>query len=229
MRRTGRLAGLGSGVLLVLCLATAAAPADEVAITGVDLFARDSTLVCMVRTTGLPDGPSRETLASGLPSALVFSFSLLDASHRQLLGSLAQVRVEPDLWENTFLVRMPLRDQRVPSLGDVDRELDSVGPFPIAPLDLLPASGPFGLQVQLAVHPLAPAEIERARGLFTGETSYDEPNKREVSVGLGSLIRYFMGNPDKDDWIAVFTTTVQRREDLPVLAQPSRPMPQETP
>jgi len=190
------------GALAFVLLLAFAAGAGEPRIKGVHLAARGSLLVCGVETEGLPDAPSRDTLASGLPSALVLWFTLLDPKGRDLGGTEAQVRIEPDLWENLFQIRTPALDRRVSSLAEVETVLASLDPIPVATLDELHQGVSYRMRVRLAVHPLAPAMIERARGLFTGETRYEDPRRREVSIGLGSLIRTFLGRPDEKDWTA---------------------------
>jgi hypothetical protein len=166
----------------------------------------DSLLVCSLGTHGLPDAPSRETIESGLPSALVLAFTLLDRSGRQVGGSRAEVRIEPDLWEQIFLLRTPLRDHRAGTIEEVERLLSALGPLPVLSRSAMPSISDLRIRVRMAIHPLAPAEIERVHDLLAGESIDGNTGRREVSVGFGSLLRYFLGGEPEEDWIATATS-----------------------
>lgn len=190
--RTARL-----GTALVLAAACSFAPpalADlgAVRITGLEPSRSDTTLDCAVLTGGLPDGRARETLASGLPSSLTLSFVLLDATGRQRADRQAEIRIEPDPWERTFVVRTPSSTQRVAGFDDLALQLLRLGPMSVAPARLLVPNRPMRLRVRLDVHPLAPAEADRAHSLFVGGTSGNGADRREVSTGFGSLLRFFL-------------------------------------
>jgi len=187
---------------------------DDIRIEAVVPSRVDSILVCNLRTRGLPDHPSRETLSSGLPSALVLAFSLVDASGDDLGGSLTEIRIEPDLWEEIMLVRTPLVDRRLASLDEVGELLRHLGPLPVLPMARLPRGLTFRIRVRLAVYPIAPAEIERVHALFGGGPSESEADRREVSVGLSSLVRYFLGDQPDEDWVADATSGPFTRQSL---------------
>jgi hypothetical protein len=175
----------------------------------------DTALVCAVRTSGLPDASSRETLRSGLPSSLVLAFSLLDPSGRERGGTQVEIRVEPDLWEDVLVVRMPSLDRRVTSLEGVASLMARLGPFPVVPVHRLGSAHGHRVRVRLAVHPLAPAEVRRVRALFGGESDPDDPDRREVSAGLGTLLRFFLGRGRGGDWAAEATSSPFTLESLP--------------
>jgi hypothetical protein len=183
----------------------------DVAVLDVTPGELDSLIVCRVATQGLPDPRSAETLESGLPAALVMAFSLLDAEGSEIGRSRVEVRIEPDLWEQVFLIRTPLMDQRVESLEAVTEVLSNLGPLPVLPIGGLDTQSIMRLRLRMAVHPLAATEVERVQILFggkTGEPDEDEEatDRREVSVGFGSLVRYFLrGSPD-ENWVVDVTT-----------------------
>jgi hypothetical protein len=217
------------GVSSILLRASAASGSDPVAIVSVSPAALDSSLVCGVVTRGLPDAPSRETLQSGLPSALVFGFSLLDASGKAVGGSRAEIRIEPDLWEKVVFLRTPIVDHRLTSLGEVQAMLARVNPLPVLPLSRLEPTAPYRLRVRLAVHPLAPSEIRRTRGLITGESDLEDPDRREISVGLDSVLRFFLGPGEEEPWVAEVTSAFFSRHELPeaTLPEPQPAAPEE--
>jgi hypothetical protein len=195
---------------LSMGLATLDAPAgaDDIGIDTIEPALADSTLVCTVRLHGLPDAASRETLESGLPSALVVAFSILDERGREEQISRIDVRIEPDLWEEVLVMRTPLSEWRVSSIEEVAAQLEELGPLPVISMahplvaECVAGEARLRLRARLAVHPLAPTEFERVSEVFGGQGESSDPNRREVSVGLGSLFRYFMrGQPD-EDWVA---------------------------
>lgn len=182
-------------------ISTRAAARDDIGIKALEPSRIDSMLVCMIHTAGLPDRQSRETLRSGLPSAVVLAFSLFDLSGKEIGGTRAEVRIEPDLWEQVLVMRTPLSDHRVGSIDEITSLMTELGPIPVAPLDRLPSTS-MRLTVRMAVHPLAQTEVERVRAIFGGEQRDERTNRREVSVGFGSLLRYFLGSQPDEDWIA---------------------------
>jgi len=205
------------GAVCVCALAGASGARADVSIREVTPSRTDTLLVCTLRTAGLPDARSRETLASGLPSAIVVALTLFDASGHERGTSRAEIRIEPDLWENLFVLRMPTADLRLSSLEEVAAHLAEMSPLPVAPLRLVDAVGALTLRARLAVHPLAPTEKRRVHALFGGGT--DEPDRREVSVGLGSLVRYFLGRSPDETWRASASSEPFHRATLPMLAE----------
>ncbi len=186
--------------LLLAVLAAEIGRCQEISIVSIEPVREDSLLVCTLNTDGLPDAPSVETLESGLPSALVVALALIDRSGHELGGSRAEIRIEPDLWEEEWVLRTPRLDLRLSSIEEVAEHLARLGPLPVLPIDLLSDRATVRIRARLAVHPLAPAEILKVRALFGGQGS--DPDRREVSVGLGSLIRVFLGGQPEEDWVA---------------------------
>jgi hypothetical protein len=198
-------AHLVATALLVLLSVAGMRPAIAgagIRIEAVEPAVNDSTLVCTLHTRGLPDPESRETLLSGLPSALIVAFSLLDGLGRELDISRVEIRIEPDLWEQTLILRTPLGDRQAASLAEVSELLARMGPLPVLPLARIQAADELQIHARLAVEPLAASEYRRMTELFTGQEPSAEPNRREVSVGFGSLVRYFLGKKPEEDWVA---------------------------
>jgi|GEM_PF-5777970 len=206
--------------LALLLLLAPPAVGSAPAILVVSPAAADSLLVCGVATRGLPGGSSVETLRSGLPSALVFGFSLLDASGRTVGGSRAEVRIEPDLWEDLFLVKTPMYSTRLRSVDDVRGFLGNLGGLPVLPLERLARDASYRLRVRLAVYALAPSEVRRSRDRLTGGGELRDPDRREVSVGLNSLLKFFLGKEDEEPWEAEALSPLFRRRDLPRFEEP---------
>ncbi|MBU2689914.1 MAG: hypothetical protein KJ970_03230 [Candidatus Eisenbacteria bacterium] len=180
--------------------------AGEVVIESLEPARRDSILTCTLVTRGLPDAPSRETILSGLPSSLVISFTLLDESGQELESSRVEVRIEPDLWEDVIFIRTPFLDQKAESIEAVVEQLHRLGPLPVHPLNHLPENLPLQIRSRLSIYPLAPAEILRVKALFGGDEEESEPSRREVSVGIGSLMRFFLGGHRDEEWVASATS-----------------------
>lgn len=197
------LAILPLAALLPLAARAAAAPPDAAApkIRAVEPARTDSLLVCWIRTSGLPDPLSRETLASGLPSSLVLGVRLLDGAGTVDDGVRVEVRIEPDLWEGDFLVKTPFADLRVASLEDLGPVLARLGPLPVRPLAGLLPETDYRIGVRLAVHPLAPSQLLRVSDLIAGEGTPRDPDRQEVSVGLGALIGFFLRGREVEPWV----------------------------
>lgn len=193
-------------LLLVLAPGAARAGGTAVRIVALEPVRTDSVLACVVVTSGLPDGPMRETLASGLPSSLTLSLVLLDERGRERGGASAEVRIEPDPWERTFLVRSPAGGARVASLDALAESLRRIGPVVLAPLARVPARAPLRVHARLAVHALAPAEADHARAVFVGDVGTNGAERREVSAGLGPLLRFFLGRAPASEWNADATS-----------------------
>lgn len=192
---------LACAALLAACAPAARAQMD-VRITAVEPARTDSTLECVVRTSGLPDARSRETLASGLPSSLTLAVTVLDGAGRERGTTLAEVRIEPDPWERSFVVRTPVGRQRAASMEELAVLLRTIGPLPLPRTTGFDARRPGRVRVRLAVHALAPAEADRAHALFVGDVSGNGGERREVSAGLGTLLRYFLGRSPAEAWRA---------------------------
>jgi hypothetical protein len=198
---------VGALTLLGLLIAAAAgAEAGGVRITGLEPARTDSTITCTVLTLGLPDGPSHETLASGLPSSLTLTLALLDVRGRERAGATAEVRIEPDPWERTLVVRWPGGDYRVDGLGALGERLRRIGPVTIVSTRGLDPRETFRVRARLAVHALAPAESQRAHAMVMGDLSANGADRREVSAGLGSLLHYFLGRAPAGGWNAQATS-----------------------
>lgn len=168
----------------------------------VEPAASDSLLLCGLSTRGLPDRPSRETLLSGLPSSLVFGFLVRDAAGQDIGGSGVEIRIEPDLWEEIFFLRTPDLEYRLESLAEVEKMLAHMSPMAVMPLSRLKSDALYRIQVRLVIHPLAPSEIRRSREFLVGETELDDPERREVSVGLSSLLRFFLGRAEGEEFVS---------------------------
>lgn len=172
----------------------------QVRITGLEATRDDSLLSCTIATSGLPDAASLETLASGLPSSLTMSIALLDASGHERGGSTCEIRIEPDPWERGFRVSGPAFARRAGDLEALRAVLQRIGPLPIARLARLDPRTPPRLRVRLAIHALAPAEVERAHALFSGDMAGNGADRREVSTGVGTLLRFFLGPASSARW-----------------------------
>ncbi|MFN8547413.1 MAG: hypothetical protein U0527_05435 [Candidatus Eisenbacteria bacterium] len=193
-----------------LLLAWLALPARAVAARGGDgaveivevVPARsESLLVCTLRLRGLPDSRARETLASGLPSALVIGFTLFNSRGHDLLANRVEVRLEPELLGSSVAVRTPLWRATAPDLGLLDSLLTSLGPLPVCSLRSTPEGTELKLRAELAIHPLAPAEAAWAQDVLSGGSSEASLDRHEVSIGVGALVRYFLGVTEQERWV----------------------------
>lgn len=185
---------------------------DEVALTALRVARSDSLLLCFLGTRGFPGARALETMESGLPSALVFTFDLLDARGKSLLSTSAQVRLEPDPWTRAVRIQTPLADRTLESLSLLRERLLELGPLPVASLSRLPRERPMSLRARVVVHPLAPAEADWAREYITRDPPRDG---EEVAIPLGALFRYFFGKGEGTGWDAEQVSSAFRVAELP--------------
>lgn len=191
-------------VALALLLASPVQPTlgretDTPRIVAVDAARQDSLLVCTLRLEGVPDRRSRDTLASGLPAALSIALIFEDEDGRIMRSGRVSVRFEPDMLGTAVRVRTPFWDSTQPDLTALQTSLASLGPLPVADFAALGKRG--RIRALLAIHPLAPDEVAWARDLLTGEVDEATDGRREVSVGVGALFRYFLGRSDRTAWV----------------------------
>ena len=210
-----RAARAATPALLALGLLAAVAAAAEVRVAAVEPSRTDGLLQCTVVTTGLPDTTSRETLASGLPSSLTLALALLDVRGGERGEARAEVRIEPDPWERTFRVRWPGVERQARGLEEVALILSRLGPITVAPLRAADAARQLRVRVRIAVHPLAPAEAEQAHALVSGDMGGGGADRREVSAGFGSLLRFFLGRSPEETWTAQATSPPFDARTLP--------------
>ena len=211
MRRRSRRALLAARIAIFSTTACAlAGPTGDacadrharVRIEAIEPSRTDSSLVCAVSMRGWPDPPSRETLESGLPCSVVLDLSLIDPSGTPAGGSAVEIRMEPDLWDGTLIMRTPFAERRAASIEEAAVQMERIGPIPVLPAARIQKDLAWRLRVRLAVHPLAPAETERIHRIFEGTGSGETGERREVSVGVGALVRYFLGRRNEETWTA---------------------------
>ncbi|MCA9729359.1 MAG: hypothetical protein KC729_16845, partial [Candidatus Eisenbacteria bacterium] len=98
-----------------------------------------------------------------------------------------------------FSVLTPAGELRVRSISDLGRVLTDLGPIPVAEMGTLDPSTPGRIEARLAVHPLAPSMSREVRSLIADP---DDADRREFSVGIGSLLRYLLRKDDDESWSA---------------------------
>jgi hypothetical protein len=110
-------------------------------------------------------------------------------------------RLAFDLWEEVFRVDGNGGEWRMEDLGGVERFLERLTHLPVAPFSALAPNARYRISVRLLCHPIAPVEKLRIGEWVAGGgagTSRD-PDEREVSLGLGKVIRFFFGGARPED------------------------------
>ena len=186
-------------------------------ITGIDPARTDTSLVCTILTRGLPDPQSMETIQSGLPAALLLRVTVLDGRGQAIADEDLDVRVEPDLWERVFNIRTPGETRRAATIEELIASLARLGPFNLARARDVEAETSLRLRIRVAVYPLAPPERERARDLFGSRGADETADRREVSVGVSSLVRFFLKRGRGAQWVADTTSAAFVYSSLPGL------------
>lgn len=215
-----------AGLALVSRTDAARAGGAKVEILSVAPARTDSLLVCTLGLRGLPDSRVRETLASGLPSALVIGFTLRTPRGRDFAADRVEVRLEPELLGSNIAVRTPLWRVTAPDLAKLDSLLMHLGPLPVCALRFAPRDEELELRAQLAVYPLAPAEAAWAQEVLSGDSNEGSLDRHEVSIGVGTLMRYFLGHAEQERWAARALSAPFVPLALPVvpMALPAAPM-----
>ncbi len=179
---------------LVLLAFAAPARAEDPAVVAVEPARRESLLVCRLRTQGLPGEKILSTLHSGLASAIDFQLEVAAADGRVVASRVVRLRLVYDLWEEVFVVTHDGAEARIDDDDALAGWLAEPPWLPVAPLAALAGSHGLRLRAGLRLHTIDPSERTRLEEVVAG------PEDHEVSVGLGTLIRFFYkGGRDDDD------------------------------
>lgn len=213
------LLGLGAAGSLAASSAFLPAIAEEPsapALVRVIPALMDSVVVCTLETDGLPGSRSLETLASGLPSSLTIVVSLLDGEGKEQTRAESEIRMVPDPLEGHITLDAPFWTRRAPSLAGLSEILHAIGPLPVTLVRSIPAHSSVTLRARVRIHPLAPSTSRRVQGMVGKE---EEGSRREFSIGIGSLLRYFLGQRPEERWDLERSSPPFRREDLQALGK----------
>ncbi len=151
------------------------------------------TLQCAVRTRGIPSVEAVRSMEGGLPSSVDLHFRLVDDRSRSLFQNQVSFRIAFDLWDEIFRVEGPISSRRFDTLSAVEQFLAGIESIPVAPWSLLDSAGIYRIEVEMIHHAIAPAETGRISEWISGDRSgvTGDPGSREVSFGLGRMIRFF--------------------------------------
>jgi hypothetical protein len=151
------------------------------------------TVICHLKTQGLPGEKQLQTMRSGLESAVELQVALLDENGRPVISQSLSLRMGFDLWDEVFSVRRDGKERRFQTLADLKAYLAELEAIPVTSADVLRSSTLYRVQVGLVVHTLAPAEQKRVEDVIVGARSSrrEGQDAQEASVSLGRLIRLF--------------------------------------
>lgn len=187
------------GALLVAVAASARA-ADEPALQGVTPVRVDDTLAADVRTEHLPGARLESSLASGLPSAIELHLEAYDRKNKRVAEDDLFWRITWDLWDEMLHVEGPGEDRRFPDLASLRTFLTDLRDLPVASWGSIDPNAEHRLRARCRLHPVAPRETERLSQWVSGEepARRGDTDSREVSVGLGEVIRFFYKGAARD-------------------------------
>lgn len=161
------------------------------------------SLYCAIQTEGVPSAEAIRSMEGGLPSSVDLSLRLLDDRSRLLFKNQISFRIAFDLWDEVFRVDSPVSSRRFDTIVAVERFMAGIDSVPIAPWEALDSEGIYRIEVEMIHYAIAPAQATRIGEWISGDRSgvTGDPGNREVSLGLGSLIRFFYkeGREEKGD------------------------------
>lgn len=193
--------GIRSTVAAATLAAAAVAHATGPSLDSVAPARRGDILAAEVRTSGLPGERLEASIASGLPSAIEVHLEALDGKNRRVAEGILFWRITWDLWEEVLRVEGPHAEQRLDGLASLGAFLAKLEHLPVGPFASLDPAERHRLRARCRLHPVAPRETERLSRWVAGEEpapSRGETDRREVSVGLGEVIRFFYKGAAKD-------------------------------
>lgn len=158
-------------------------------------------LVCDVTTSGLPTEKAVRSMGGGLPSAVDLVIELVDGEGDVVERRRVTYRIVFDLWDEIFRVESDRADVPVEGIEGVRAFLARFDALPIASIASLAGSDRYRLRVGVVSHAIAPSEKSRIGGWIAGEGAGtgEDTDEREVTLGLGSLIRFVFGGSGDGD------------------------------
>ncbi len=195
--------------LAALVVMAAASPARAAAqdsgagspprIVAVEPVRAGELLECRIRTENLPGAKLTSSMKSGLPSAIEMALEVLDPKDKVLDARHITFRLAFDLWEETFRVEGGGTERDFTSQEELEAFLADLPRLPVASLERLRDAAArresLRVRVGLVLHSIAPRESEKLGDWVAGPPRTTEPvgseDGREVSVGLGTMIRWF--------------------------------------
>jgi hypothetical protein len=175
----------------------------------------NAVLTADVSTSGLPGGTLEASLLSGLPSAIELRLEALDARDRPLGETRLYYRIAFDLWDELYRVEgpgvkaMPAEpagpaspSYRFEDLAALRDFLAFLSGLPVVSWSAIDPAVRHRVRVGGRLHRIAPRETARLeRWVAGGDVSRAaaDPDGREVSVGLGDVIRFFYKGSKKED------------------------------
>jgi len=154
------------------------------------------SLVCDVRITGLPGEKAERSLQGGLPSSIDVIAELLDDQDRVVFRRLVALRVVFDLWDEVFRVDDGEGEHRFNTIEEVRTHLSHMKDLPVASIPAIAVEDRYRIRIAVVSHPIAPADKTRIGDWISGEGTEGtarDADEREVSLGIGTVIRYVFG------------------------------------
>jgi hypothetical protein len=159
-------------------------------------------LVCNLETRGLPTDDAARSMRGGLPSGVEIAVELRGSGEETIVRRRVFFRLSFDLWDEIFRVEEDGSEARFETLASLRSFLETFEGLPVAPLRALAGDEGYRLHVDLVSHAIMPAERARigewiagegSAGARSGSGTARDSDEREVSFGIGSLIRFFYG------------------------------------
>lgn len=185
-------AALAAFAAAFLAAAFAAPAAGDSPVLSVEPVRAGSLLAARLCTERLPGASLLASLDSGMPSAIEFRLEARDERDRTVAENDVLYRIVFDLWDEVFRLQGGGSATSFPDAEALVRFLSDLPRVPVTTIGGLAGDRRHRIGVACRLHPIAPRETERLEQMVAGAPDREEaPDGREVSIGLGDVIRFF--------------------------------------
>jgi hypothetical protein len=188
-----------------------AAPASAGRIAEARLHVTGGTVRVDLRALELLDPRTASTIDSGLPGTCVFGLQI-ESRREIVVEQFIEQHLRLDLWENIYLLRRGIAEQRFSSLASADSAWSHLKDVELVRRSVLLPERQYRLVVQVAVRPLAAEDRERMSRYVK---KHSGSGSEELSLDLGALFSGMFGRGNQEQ-VVRFETGWFRPSELEV-------------
>ncbi len=174
-------------------------------------FRHQGRLFVEVQASDLLDERTASTIDSGLPGTCVYHIRVEDTNQMLVAERFLDLSLRLDLWENIYLLDGPMGQTSFNSLAAADSAWSHLPGVDLCTIERLVPSQLYQVQVQIAVHPLAPEDRARLSRYVSSNSGH---NREELALDLGALFGRLLGKGSSDKAQTRAVSPIFQREDL---------------